>query len=383
MIADQQMPSYLKGYERLYEKDPREAALAWFRDARFGMFIHYGLYSLLERGEWVMYHEKIPVAEYEKLQGAFTAEQFDAEQLVDLAVRAGMSYINVTTRHHDSFCLFETRETDFNSKKAPAGRDLVKELAQACERQGIGLFLYYSYGADWRHPYFASNDTGVLCARPEYEHAEPRYLYSQESDFRRYVDFMHAQLRELLTGYGPVAGVWFDLISACYYRPDLFPVSETYELIRSLQPQCLISFKQGVTGEEDFMSQEMSFVPLEDRLRKGGATEDAIAMSNRVWQAHRDKWNEVCTILQRKGWGYIRGAEHITADEAMDRLGHAAAHRCNLLLNTGLLPDGSVHPQDYQTLLQMGERIRKDGFKSDGAGARGLHQDADTGAGAI
>ncbi|MBD2847667.1 alpha-L-fucosidase [Paenibacillus sp. IB182496] len=382
MTTTPDVPSYLKGYESLYARNPREAALAWFRNARSGLFIHYGLYSLLGRGEWVMYHERIPVREYERLQRQFTAEGFDADRIVDLAVRAGMSYIAFTTRHHDSFCLFESAATDYHSGHSPAGRDLVQELAEACARRGVGLFLYYSYGADWHHPYFVSNASGVLCARPEYERDEPAYLLRDEREFERYIAFMHDQLRELLTGYGPVAGVWFDLISACYYRPDLFPVAETYALVRELQPQCLISFKQGVTGDEDYMSQEMSFVPLEERLRRGGADEQAIALSNRVWRRHETKWNEVCTILQRKGWGYVKDEPHIGADEAWERLAYAGAHRCNLLLNTGLLPDGAVHPQDCQTLLALGERVRKRGWPGATSDSTPPAAD-DTGAGAV
>ena len=123
------VPSYLKGHADLFAKDPKAAALAWFREARFGLFMHYGLYSLLGRGEWVMYQEQIPVAEYEKLDGQFRADKFDADFITDLARDAGMSYVNITARHHDSFCLFRTNQTDFNSVESPAKRDLVGELA--------------------------------------------------------------------------------------------------------------------------------------------------------------------------------------------------------------------------------------------------------------
>ena len=117
------VPSYLKGYEGLYGKDPRSAALKWFRDARFGLFLHYGLYSLLGRAEWVQYHEKIPVSEYEKLKYKFTARKFDADFIADLALAAEMKYVNITTRHHDGFCLFDTKTTDFNSVESAAKRE--------------------------------------------------------------------------------------------------------------------------------------------------------------------------------------------------------------------------------------------------------------------
>src|SRR5258708_7492881 len=113
------IPSYLRGYEKLYAKDPRAAATEWFRAARFGLFLHYGPYSLLGRHEWVQYREKIPVAEYAKLGAQFRADRFDADQITDLATQAQMRYITITTRHHDSFCLFRTRHTDFTSLESP------------------------------------------------------------------------------------------------------------------------------------------------------------------------------------------------------------------------------------------------------------------------
>lgn len=163
------IPAYLKGYEKLFAADPRQAALAWFKDARYGLFLHYGLYSLLGRHEWVQQREKIPVAEYARLAARFTAEKFDAETIAEFTVAAGMRYVNLTTRHHDCFCLFKTRETPFNSLNAPCGRDLVAELADACAKRHLGLCLYYSHGRDWRHPHAPNNDTWGGAARPQYD----------------------------------------------------------------------------------------------------------------------------------------------------------------------------------------------------------------------
>jgi len=151
-----EVPSFLQPVADRYAKDPRAAAVAWFKDARFGLFLHYGLYSLLGRHEWVQFREKIPVAEYAKLKDRFTAEKFDADVITDLALQAGMKYVNLTTRHHDSFCLFESKYTDFTSVNSPAKRDLVGELAEACRKKGLGFYLYYSHGRDWRHGFFRS-----------------------------------------------------------------------------------------------------------------------------------------------------------------------------------------------------------------------------------
>ena len=190
-------PSHLKNYDTLFRENPRAASLAWFRDAKFGLFMHYGVYSLIGRGEWVMFHEKIRVAEYEKLKDQFTAEKFDADFITDLALDAGMKYVTITTRHHDSFCLFETKETDFNSMEAPARRNLVRELVEACREKGLGIFFYYSYACDWRHPYFYPPEAGWRAARPNYDQPEPTYLWRKDEDFRHYIDFVHAPTTEV------------------------------------------------------------------------------------------------------------------------------------------------------------------------------------------
>ena len=360
------VPSYLCDYVDLYRDNPKEAALTWFAQAKFGLFLHYGLYSLLGRGEWVQFTDRIPLAEYEPLREQFTAEAFDAGAIADLALAARMRYVTITTRHHDSFCLFNTAESDFTSLNAPCGRDLIAELADACRARGLGLFLYYSYAADWRHPYFmpVGEDTFYF-ARPHYDHPEPRYRYTGEEDFRHYIDFVHAQLRELLTQYGPIAGIWFDPIMGYYYRPDLFPIAETYALIRSLQPQCLIAFKNGATGDEDFASPEHVAGALEARLRERGAPERVIECANRAWEGNRhNRRNEICTTLTTRWWGYSNqpDVEHRDADEVISMLAQAEQAHCNLLLNTGPLPDGSIDPTDEATLREVGERLRKQGF---------------------
>jgi len=351
------VPAYLKDHATRYQQDPREAARAWFKQAKFGLFMHYGLYSRLGRGEWVMLRERIPVAEYTKLKAQFTAENFDAKFIANLAVDAGMKYINMTAKHHDGFCLFNTRQTDFNSVQSPAKRDLIAELAQACARKGLGLFLYYSYSADWRHPYFYAREAGWKNARPAYETPEPTYRWRTDADFRFYIDFVHSQLRELLTNYGPIAGIWLDPIMGYYSRPDLFPIEETYALIRSLQPQVLISFKQGANGTEDFAAPERSGHSLAARLENPEHQE----IARRAWEANKNKHNEICDTLQPRVWGYqkLDAGNHKTADEVLEMLSNAWAAHCNLLLNTGPLPDGSIDKTDEQTLRTVGKRLRE------------------------
>jgi alpha-L-fucosidase len=336
------IPSYLRGYEAQYASDPRGAAIQWFRDARFGLFLHYGLYSLLGRHEWVQYREKMPVAEYARLMDDFTASAFDADSITDLALSAEMKYVNITTRHHDSFCLFDTKQTDFNSLNSPARRDLVAELADACREKGLGLCLYYSHGRDWKHPHAPNNDEYPPTARPDYDPPDPSYATGADHHLEIYLDFMAAQVTELLTQYGPVAAIWLDGIAtpmAGDWRR--FRCQELYDLIHSLQPQVLVSYKQGLLGTEDFYAPEHKAVPKDD-----------------------GRPMEICSTLQDKGWGYTADARHLTTDEAWEKLAAAGQAHCNLLLNTGPLPDGSIHPDDAATLRAMGDRIRREGYPS-------------------
>jgi alpha-L-fucosidase len=343
-------PSFLKNYESLYRKDPRAARLAWFRNARFGLFMHYGLYSLLGHGEWVMLKEVIPVAEYEKLAERFTAAHFDADRITDLALAAGMKYVNLTARHHDSFCLFRTKQSDYSTVATAAKRDLVGELADACRRKGLGLFLYYSYALDWRHPYFYPPTKRFPQARPAYKTPEPSYKFEKDEDFDHYLRFVHAQIRELLTQYGPLAGIWLDPLMGYYARPDLFPIDKTYAMIRATQPGCLISFKQGANGDEDFAAPERKAAAL----RRGG--ERAL----KAWQKNRGKPVEICDTLQPRTWGYDKRADgkHKTDDDVMKMLADAKERGANLLLNTGPRPDGSIDPVDEATLREVGRPLR-------------------------
>lgn len=340
------VPSYLAGYETLYTANPRAAATQWFREAKFGMFLHYGLYSMVKNepkprnNEWAQFNLNIPVAEYAKLKAKFTAEKFDANFIADLAVAAQMRYVNITTRHHDSFCLFATKQTDFNSVNSPAKRDLVGELAVACRKKGLGLCLYYSHGRDWKHPHAPNNDEWGGSARPKYDPPDPSYAYGQDHDLQKYLDFMSAQITELLTQYGPVAAIWLDGIgvpkSGDHTR---FQCQELYDLIHRLQPQVLVSYKQGLLGTEDFFAPEHK------------------AIGN-----PSGKPMEICSTLQDGSWGYDEQRRHLTADEAWAKLVAARAAGANLLLNTGPLGDGSIHPQDAATFRELGQRIRTQGW---------------------
>ena len=210
-----------------------------------------------------------------------------------MALNAGMKYVNITARHHDSFCLFDSAVSDYTSVKSPAGRDLVAELAEQCGKKNLGLFLYYSYALDWRHPYFYPRSYNPI-ARPDYGNPEEVYKWRSNEDFAKYLEFVHAQLKELLNNYGPLAGIWFDPIMGYYARPDLFPIHETYDMIRKLQP--------------------------------------------RVWGYKKDD-----------------DGDHLNAEQVLTRLNNANQNNMNLLMNTGPLPDGSIHETDVATLAEVGK----------------------------
>jgi alpha-L-fucosidase len=342
--SNNKVPRYLKGVKNLYHGNPRKAAIEWFSQARYGMFIHYGLYSLLGRHEWVQQRELIPVAEYAKFKEQFTANKFDADFITDLAMEAGMKYINITTRHHDSFCLWDTKYSDFKSTNSPANRDLVAELSGQCNKKGLALFLYYSHGRDWKHPHAPNNDIWKGSARPNYKPEDPAYKYGKDHDLNIYLEFVNNQVNELLEMFSPIAGIWLDGIATPLSGDkSLFNCQELYDLIHSKQPQVLVSYKQGLLGTEDFLAPEKTYKSVEKPAKP----------------------LEICDHLQRIGWGYVKSEDgkHKSKEEVIDMLKKANGYPANLLLNTGPLPSGEIHPEDVKVLREVGKDLRTKGWK--------------------
>jgi len=363
------VPSYLKDYATLFNDNSHAAALQWFKDSKFGLFMHYGISSILGRGEWVQYRENIPLKDYVKLKDEFTAKNFDADFITDMALNAGMKYVNITSRHHDSFCLFDSKVSEYTSVNSPSKRDLVGELAEQCNKKGLGLFLYYSYALDWWHPYFYPRKYNKI-ARPYYENPDEVYKWRNDEDFQKYIEFVHTQLKELLTNYGELAGIWFDPIMGFYGQPNLFPIEETYAMIRKLQPQTLISFKQGATGTEDFAAPERSGHSMADRVLNS-FDEKRAKIAEHAWEQNKNKHNEICDTLQPGAWGYRASDEgkHLKPEKVIEKLVSAVSGNFNLLLNTGPLPDGSIHWEDVASLNQVGKWIKENGesiYKANG-----------------
>ena len=199
-----------------------------FQDMKFGMFIHWGVYSVLGDGEWVLHNRKLKISEYNRLPMFFDPEKFDAHSWVSLAKSAGMKYITITSRHHDGFAMFDSKVSDWNIvQRTPYKRDPLKMLADECHRQGIKLFFYYSQ-LDWHNPdYYPRGVTNWDNGRPD------------QGDWNAYLDnYMDGQLTELLTNYGPIGGIWFD---GMWDKPNAdWHLDKTYALIHKLQPAALI-----------------------------------------------------------------------------------------------------------------------------------------------
>ena len=202
-----------------------------FQDEKFGIFLHWGLYSMLARGEWVMHNEDINFKEYTKLAQAFYPSCFNADAWVKAIRDSGAKYITITTRHHDGFSLFKTATSTYNSVDGtPFKRDIIKELAEACARYGVKLHLYYSH-LDWGREDYPQGRTGNGTGRDK-----------TKANWPSYYRFMNTQLTELLTHYGPVGAIWFDgwWDHDSDAKPFDWQLPEQYALIHQLQPQCLI-----------------------------------------------------------------------------------------------------------------------------------------------
>jgi alpha-L-fucosidase len=308
----------------------RLAAREWYRDAKFGMFVHWGVYSLLGQGEWVMQNRSLPSGTYEWLASTFNPAKFDAREWVALAKAAGARYITITSRHHDGFSMFATSATPYNIVEwTPYKRDPLKALAEECRRQGLKLFFYYSQ-LDWHHPdYWPRGNTGRGSGRPD------------SGDWTRYLDFMDRQLTELLTGYGPLGGIWFD---GMWDRPDAdWRLDRTYALIHRLQPGALIvpnhhkaplpgedvqTFEQDLPGANTagFNTKEIGGLPLETSLTMNGA------------------------------WGFnITDRNFKSVRDLVGYLVRAAGNDANLLLNVGPRPDGTIQPEAAERLRAIGQ----------------------------
>lgn len=337
-----------------YEPAPENlAARKWFQDVKFGVFIHWGVYSELGRGEWVMNNEKMSIADYEPLAERFNPTEFDPDAWCRLFKEAGAGYVTITSKHHDGFCLWDTDQTDWDIvDRTPYGRDLLKQLADACRRHDLKLFFYHSQ-LDWyQSDYFPRGRTGKASGRPE------------SGDFDRYIDYMNAQLTELLDGdYGEVTGIWFDgwwdQQTKKITKAKDVPVKqcevdwrlrETYDLIHRLQPACLVGSNHHVAPfpGEDFQMFEKD-LPGQN---KSGFSADAKISTLPL---------EACNTIN-KSWGYReKDTNHKTPKQLVGFLVRSAGANANLLLNIGPKPDGTIDTISTARLKAVGEWLGSHG----------------------
>ena len=323
-------------------------ARRWFQDAKFGLFVHWGVYSVLGDGEWVMNNQNISIREYEKLPKFFNPTKYDAEKWVLMAKNAGMKYITITSRHHDGFSMFDSKASDYNIvKKTPYGKDVLKMLANACRKHNIKLFFYYSQ-LDWnRDDYFPRGRTGTgIDGRGE-------------GKWEDYIDFMKAQLTELLTNYGEIGGIWFDGQWDQHewdgkrfgkIKVD-FKLKEVYDLIHQLQPKALIGSNHHLAPNEgeDFQMFE----------------KDLPGNNTTGWGTPADQIGkvplEVCETINGS-WGFnLQDRKHKSEKELIHYLIKAAGYGSNMLLNVGPMPNGKIQPKHQASLRLMGDWLKQNG----------------------
>ena len=308
-----------------------------FCEDRFGIFIHWGIYSMFGQGEWFMNNADVPAAEYAKAASGFYPSKFDAREWAEAIKGAGAGYICFTSRHHDGFSMFKTQASDYNIVDAtPFGRDVLKELSEACGEQGLSLHLYYSH-LDWTREDYPKGRTGPTTGR------DP-----EKADWQNYYSFMNSQLRELLTNYGPVRAIWFD--GWWDHDVDSIPfnweLDRQYELVHSLQPACLIgnNHHQNIFPGEDIQIFERD-VPGENTA---GYSEQEISVLPL----------ETCQTMNGM-WGYkITDLNYKDTRELITLLVRTAGKGANLLLNVGPQPNGEIPGTALSRLREIGDWMK-------------------------
>ena len=316
-------------------------ARARFQDNKFGIFIHWGLYSMLGDGEWVMHNKNINYEEYTHLAAGFYPSKFNAEEWVKAIKDAGARYITITSRHHDGFSMFKTDASSYNIVDAtPYKQDVLQQLSAACQRHGITLNFYYSH-LDWQRLDYPVGRTGQGVGRP-----------TGQQDYNSYFNFMNKQLTELLTNYGEIGAIWFD--GWWDHEEDKTPfdwrLDEQYALIHKLQPTCLIgnNHHNAVMPGEDIQMFERD-LPGENKA--------GLSANSKIGHLPL----ETCATMNRR-WGYdITDHAYRSAKDLIRQLVGAAGRNANLLLNIGPRPDGQLPGEALERLQQIGEWMRANG----------------------
>ncbi|RKP54049.1 alpha-L-fucosidase [Cohnella endophytica] len=341
--------------------EQRTARTEWFLKDRFGMFIHWGLYAIPARGEWVRNAERITVEDYQQYFDDFNPQRYEPREWARAAKAAGMKYAVLTAKHHDGFCLFDSKLTDYKSTKTKAGRDLVSEFLEAFRAEGLKVGLYYSL-IDWHHPdYPAYGDTHHPMRDDE--------TYKRDPDnFGRYLDYMHGQVRELLTDYGKLDVMWFDF-SYDEMKAEKWRATELMETIRSLQPHILVDNRLEASGEgggsiytknPSFFSGD--FASPEQIIPPSGVTDD---------EGNSIPW-EACITLNNN-WGYGSSDKtYKSAKTIIRKLVECVSKNGNLLLNVGPNAEGEIPDESLAILAEVGKWMARNGASIYGCGQADL-----------
>ena len=294
----------------------RKKRMKWWHEARFGMFVHFGLYSQLGRHEWVMNRERIPLKEYERLAKTFKPKARCPREWARLAKKAGMKYMVMTTKHHEGFCLWNTKQTSYNAVRRGPKRDIVQDYVDACREFGLKIGFYYSL-MDWHHP------DGAKCAK-------------NEKARRRFLDFTQGCVRELMTNYGKIDILWYD-VSWPLESPERWESAKMNAMARELQPHIIINNRSQLP--EDFGTPE-------EHIRAEGA--------GRAWEA-------CMTFNNSWGWRPTPPSDWHEPRKVVHMLQQVTSGGGNLLLNIGPMPDGSAPPEAVERLTAVGKWTGKYG----------------------
>ena len=333
-----------------------EKRMQWYTEARFGMFIHWGVYSLIGRGEWVRSTEQISIEDYQPYADAFHPSAFDAKQLAQTAKNAGMRYAVFTAKHHDGFCLFDSRLTDYTSMHT-CGRDFVREYLDAFHEAGLKAGLYYSL-LDWHHP-----DYPHYGDRHHPMRADPAYR-NRKHDFENYLQYMHGQIEELCRNYGPLDLLWTDF-SYDDLRADAWHGEELVKMIRRYQPDIILNNRLEASGEGfgslldaepkitsgDFVSPEQIIPPkgIRNALGEPVPWEACITMNNHWGYAEDDHYFKSSTMCIRK-------------------LVECVSKGGNMLLNIGPDGEGRIPPESERILDEIGDWMKRNSASVYGCG---------------
>lgn len=310
-----------------------------FAKDRFGIFIHWGIYSLYAQGEWYLQDAQLDRYEYAKAANAFYPHAFNAAQWIETFKEAGARYVTFTTRHHDGFSMWDTQQSNYNIMLTPYGKDIVKALAEACHKQNFPLHLYYSH-IDWTRDDYPMGRTGLHTGK------DPK-----QANWAGYFDFMNRQLTELLTQYGAIRAVWFDGWWDQERAKPAFnwQLPEQYALIHRLQPGCLIGNNHHQTPYEgeDIQLFERD-VPGENKAGLSGQAVSRLPL-------------ETCETMNGM-WGYkVADTNYKSTEELIRLLVRTAGKGANLLLNIGPQPDGNLPATAVTRLKEMGTWLKSHG----------------------